>query len=56
MNHVALLETNVHKFPDKDCIRFNGKGYTYRDIQENVSACRIREFSEKRGKYKKAIA
>jgi len=34
MNHVALLETNVHKFPDKDCIRFNGKGYTYRDIQE----------------------
>ncbi len=33
MNHVSLLESNVRKHPDKDCIRANGKGYTYRDIQ-----------------------
>ena len=34
MNHVSLLESNVHKYPGKDCIRCNGKGYTFKDIQE----------------------
>ena len=33
MNQIAVLNTNVRKHPHKDCIRVNGKGYTYLDIR-----------------------
>ena len=38
MNLVDILESNVRKHPDKDCVRTNGKGYTY---------CEIKRMSEK---------
>ena len=34
MNQVALLETNAEKYPNKDFVRANGKGYTYKKVRE----------------------
>lgn len=33
MNLVEFLESNVRKYPDKDALRSNGKGYTYPEIK-----------------------
>jgi feruloyl-CoA synthase len=34
MNIPALLDSNVRKHPDKDCLRYNGKSYSYRTVSE----------------------
>lgn len=34
MNLVEILESNTRKTPEKDCLRANGKGYSFRAIRE----------------------
>ncbi|HPP48728.1 MAG TPA: AMP-binding protein [Spirochaetota bacterium] len=34
MNLTRVLESNSRKHPDKDCLRYNGKKYTYKNILE----------------------
>jgi len=36
MNLVAILESNTRKSPDKDCLRANGQGYSYRTLLEEA--------------------
>lgn len=32
MNTVSVLESNVRKHPDKACLRFNGKSYSFKEV------------------------
>jgi feruloyl-CoA synthase len=34
MNLVEILESNTRKNPDKDCLRANGKGYSFRTVRD----------------------
>jgi len=36
MNLVEILESNIRKNPEKDCLRANGQGYSFRTIQEQA--------------------
>jgi feruloyl-CoA synthase len=36
MNLVAILESNTRKSPDKDCLRANGQGVSYRTLREEA--------------------
>ena len=34
MNLIEILESNIRKNPDKDCLRANGEGYSFRTIKD----------------------
>lgn len=34
MNIPALFDSNARKYPDKDCLRYNGQGYSYLTVKE----------------------
>ncbi|HYA40471.1 MAG TPA: long-chain-fatty-acid--CoA ligase [Syntrophobacteraceae bacterium] len=36
MNLVAMLDMNARKFADKDCLRYNGKSFSYRALKETA--------------------
>jgi Acyl-CoA synthetases (AMP-forming)/AMP-acid ligases II len=36
MNLVEILESNTRKNPEKDCLRANGQGYSFRTIQDKA--------------------
>jgi hypothetical protein len=36
MNLVEIIESNVRKNPDKDCLRAGGNGYTFQEVKDEV--------------------
>jgi feruloyl-CoA synthase len=47
MNLVGMLDMNARKFGDKDCLRYNGKSFSFREVKETAE--RTAAFLQNRG-------
>jgi feruloyl-CoA synthase len=47
MNLVGMLDMNARKFGDKDCLRYNGKSFSFREVKETAE--RTAAFLQSRG-------